>query len=230
MISRDMRGRAAGILLFASFLAFHLSSLAGGWKALDLPARLNGLLISLTILLFVSAYFLRTKAVRRPNGAAETWYPLFCAALPLVIYHDGEAVRAFAPGLLSHEAVRSVFGASSAPFLKWNVFSMALVLTGNCITLAGILYLKRSFSIMVEARVPVFDGPYRYVRHPLYLGEALATLGVLVFRFSPLNVFLFALFLWCQTVRARFEERKLTAAFPEYGDYRKRTGAFFPKR
>lgn len=224
-----MRGRVAGVLLFISFLAFHLSFLVREWRTLDAAARVNGLLISLTILLFLSSYFLRTEPVRSAKGLWETGYPLFCAVLPLLIYHDGEIVRYFGPGHPYRESVLSLFGISAHPFLRWNVFSMALVLAGNSITLLGILYLKRSFSIMVEARTPVFDGPYRYVRHPLYLGEALAVSGVLLFRFSAANVLLFFLFLFCQAVRARFEEKKLLSVFPEYGEYRRRTGAFFPK-
>jgi protein-S-isoprenylcysteine O-methyltransferase Ste14 len=106
---------------------------------------------------------------------------------------------------------------------------MILVLTGNAITLIGIFSLHRSFSIMVEARQPVFTGLYAYVRHPLYIGEAVATGGILVFRFSPANLFLYVLFLGCQVYRASLEEKKLISAFPEYQQYRKRTGAFFPR-
>jgi protein-S-isoprenylcysteine O-methyltransferase Ste14 len=111
----------------------------------------------------------------------------------------------------------------------WNLFSMILVLTGNFITLLGMVSLRRSFSIMVEAREPVYTGLYSYVRHPLYLGEAVAAAGVLVFRFSPANIFLFLLFIACQAYRAALEEKKLVSVFPEYAAYRLRTGAFFPR-
>jgi protein-S-isoprenylcysteine O-methyltransferase Ste14 len=67
------------------------------------------------------------------------------------------------------------------------------------------------------------------VRHPLYIGEALAAAGVLIFRFSPANIFLFMLFIVCQVYRAILEEKKLVSVFPEYREYRKRTGALFPR-
>jgi len=106
---------------------------------------------------------------------------------------------------------------------------MSLVLAGNGITLLGIVSLRRSFSIMVEARAPVFTGLYAYVRHPLYIGEALAASGVLVFRFSPANLVLYALFIACQVYRAALEEKKLISVFSEYLKYRKMTGSFFPR-
>jgi protein-S-isoprenylcysteine O-methyltransferase Ste14 len=67
------------------------------------------------------------------------------------------------------------------------------------------------------------------VRHPLYIGEIIATAGVLVFRFSPVNAVLFVLFALCQIVRADLEEKKLLSVFPEYEQYRRTTGAFFPR-
>jgi protein-S-isoprenylcysteine O-methyltransferase Ste14 len=77
--------------------------------------------------------------------------------------------------------------------------------------------------------VAVFSGLYAYVRHPLSIGEVLAAAGVLVFRFSAANIFLFLLFLACQVYRAVLEEKKLASSFPEYATYRERTGAFFPR-
>ena len=35
----------------------------------------------------------------------------------------------------------------------------------------GLLYLRKSFSIIPEARRVVSGGPYRFIRHPLYAAE-----------------------------------------------------------
>ena len=40
---------------------------------------------------------------------------------------------------------------------------------------------------------------------------------------------IYVVFVAGQTLRARIEERKLAAAFPEYEEYRRTTGMFFPK-
>lgn len=229
MASRDKAGRICGMLLFAAFLLFHLSYLHKGWQHFDTAAKINSLLITCTITLFLSAYFLRTEAVLYTKGFTEAIYPLFCAALPLVVYHDVEIFRIISPQSGYYGIAHSLFGTFSNKWLGWNIYSMALVITGNFIVLVGITYLRRSFSIMVEAREPVYTGVYQHIRHPLYLGESVATLGVLFFRCSKANIFLTALFIACQAFRAHLEERKLMAAFPSYREYRKRTGAVLPK-
>lgn len=229
IINRDIRGRIFGVMLFVAFLTFHLFYVGRGWSAFNAAAKVNSLLITATIVLFLSSYFLRKNPVRFPKGFLETLFPLICAGLPLVIYHSVELLRCV-PVQSGYSAVLNAFlGLSDNPLFRWNLVSMALVLVGNGITLLGMVSLRRSFSIMVEARAPVFTGPYVYVRHPLYIGEIMATAGVLVFRFSPVNVVLFVLFALCQIVRADLEEKKLLSVFPEYEEYRRTTGAFFPR-
>ncbi len=229
IVSRDIRGRISGVLLFSAFLAFHLFYLMRGWSGFNAAAKANSLLITVTIFFFLSSYFFRRKPVRFPEGFRETLFPLFCAALPLVIYHNVELLQYVPAQNRYYSLFHSLFGLyDNGPF-RWNLLSMSLVLAGNFITFLGMVSLRRSFSIMVEARSPVFSGLYAYVRHPLYIGEVLAAAGVLVFRFSAANIFLFLLFLACQIYRAVLEEKKLVAAFPEYADYRERTGAVFPR-
>jgi protein-S-isoprenylcysteine O-methyltransferase Ste14 len=62
----------------------------------------------------------------------------------------------------------------------------------------------------------VTGGPYRWVRHPVYLGEILTAVAVCAWRFSPANVLLFLAFAAAQGLRARAEEEKLARNFPEY--------------
>ncbi|OIP61503.1 MAG: hypothetical protein CO150_10330 [Nitrospirae bacterium CG_4_9_14_3_um_filter_53_35] len=229
MLNRETRGRVSGLLLFAFFLLFHLRYLIKRWPIFDPVARLNSLLITLTIILFLSAYLIRQRAVEFPHGFMETVYPLLCAILPLVIYHDVEILRYISPGRSIYRHLNGLFGLYSHHLLGWNLCSMTLIITGNLITLSGMVFLKRSFSLMVEARAPVYRGIYAYIRHPLYLGEMIATAGVLIFRFSNINMVLTLLFVLGQKIRAGIEEKKLIHAFPEYLEYRKKTGGFFPK-
>ena len=71
-------------------------------------------------------------------------------------------------------------------------------------------------------------GPYRFVRHPIYLGGLLITLGEVWLRWSPLVVALNLLFVAAQIVRLRYEDEILDRAFPEYREYRARTSALIP--
>ncbi len=229
MLDREIRGRVSGLLLFAFFLLFHLRFLIKRWHIFDPVARLNSLLITLTIILFLSAYLIRKKAVEFPHGFMETGYPLLCAVLPIVIYHNVEILLYISPDHWIYSHLNGLFGLYSHHLLGWNLCSMTLIIAGNLITLSSMVFLKQSFSIMVEARAPVYGGIYTYIRHPLYLGEMVATAGVLIFRFSNINIILALLFVLGQKFRAGIEEKKLIHAFPEYLDYRKKTGGFFPK-
>lgn len=74
----------------------------------------------------------------------------------------------------------------------------------------------------------VTDGPYRFIRHPMYSGLLLIFLGAELFTASLLVVAVIPLggFLWWQ---ARQEERILEEAFGEtYRAYRARTTMFLP--
>jgi len=106
--------------------------------------------------------------------------------------------------------------------------SLVLVLGGNYFCLVALLKLGRSLSIMPEARRLVTDGPYRYVRHPLYLAEAVVLLGIfLQFRSLPVALIVIAVLVF-QFLRMHYEEGVLRAAFPEYADYARRTARLIP--
>jgi protein-S-isoprenylcysteine O-methyltransferase Ste14 len=102
---------------------------------------------------------------------------------------------------------------------------MVAGIAGSCVTLGT---LGRSFGVRPGARELVTGGPYRFVRHPLYVFEALTQLGVLLVVLSPFAVALFALHLCLQGWRALLEERVLSGAFPAYRTYQASTSRFVP--
>ena len=106
---------------------------------------------------------------------------------------------------------------------------MGLMALGGWINLTGLLTLRRSFTIMTEARELVCRGIFLYVRHPFYLGHFLMFFAGLLLRWHWYNIVLYILFFAGQVVRAKMEERKLSRAFDTYAAYRRRTGMFLPK-
>jgi protein-S-isoprenylcysteine O-methyltransferase Ste14 len=101
-------------------------------------------------------------------------------------------------------------------------------ITGLALALYALRWLGRSFSILPEARRLVTDGPYRIVRHPLYVAEALSTLGVTLQLQQPLGILLAVSIYLGQFARMGYEEEVLERSFPEYAEYRKRTFRLIP--
>jgi protein-S-isoprenylcysteine O-methyltransferase Ste14 len=68
----------------------------------------------------------------------------------------------------------------------------------------------------------VVRGPYRYLRHPIYVGGFLFFAGLSLV-FSVWGLALTAVLALFWVAKARLEERHLVARFPRYADYRRRT-------
>ncbi len=108
------------------------------------------------------------------------------------------------------------------------VIASLLSLVGTGVSVFVLAHLGRSFSLMAEARRLVTTGPYRVVRHPLYIFEGLASLGVLLQFLSFYTVAIFVVFMLIQFQRMKNEEAVLEMAFPEYQDYKLKTARLIP--
>jgi protein-S-isoprenylcysteine O-methyltransferase Ste14 len=82
---------------------------------------------------------------------------------------------------------------------------------------------------MAESRQLVTTGPYRFVRHPLYLAEGIATVGVFMQFASVYTALLLAAHIAFQLRRLHNEELVLSTRFPEYADYSQTTARLIPR-
>jgi len=137
--------------------------------------------------------------------------------------------RAVAAGVAGGLAPMSIiFLPRGAPSHAVLLASNAVILIATLASIWIVIWLGRAFSILPQARRLVTGGPYRFVRHPLYFAEFVALLG-LAWQFAlP-----WSLLLWCAAAAAQFpriyfEERILSATFPDYVSYAKRTARLLP--
>ena len=106
--------------------------------------------------------------------------------------------------------------------------SLLLIIGGTVLAVCAALALGRSISILPQARGLVTRGPYFLVRHPLYLGEMVAAIGIALLHVSSWALLLVGLQFIFQFQRMKIEERMLVQVFPEYGDYMTRTARLVP--
>jgi len=92
----------------------------------------------------------------------------------------------------------------------------ALQLFGTVFQLYGKVVLGRSFGIVAANRGVVSSGPYRLVRHPIYLGYLVTHAGFLLSNPSVRNVAIYTAAYVFQFARIHAEERILA----EDGEYR----------
>ena len=112
--------------------------------------------------------------------------------------------------------------------LTAGIISTLLLFAGNAFAIFVLIRLRSSFSVMAEARQLVTSGIYRHIRHPLYLAEGIAAIGVVMQFLSPWTVLLLAVQIAFQLRRMHNEEVLLGETFPEYAAYKAKTARLIP--
>ena len=73
-------------------------------------------------------------------------------------------------------------------------------------------------------------GPYAIVRHPLYVTEEIAMIGMVLLCLSPAAIVIAGVQWLFQLRRMTHEERVLSEVFPEYSDYAASTARIIPRQ
>lgn len=114
-------------------------------------------------------------------------------------------------------------------FIYWNtnlqtLFSLLFISIGLIIWWSATITLGKSFSVVPQARELIQSGMYSVMRHPIYVGISLTTIGWAILTSSYLFILLAIAAAVSSVARAKLEEKKLMQTFGEkYLAYKKKT-------
>jgi len=112
------------------------------------------------------------------------------------------------------------------------VLGIGIYLLGLIIAIVGRIQLGNNWANLEDYQVLpqqtlVRNGLYKYIRHPIYIGDVLLVLGLELALNSWLALGGIALFIFVYR-QAKTEESILIHAFPGYEEYRQQTKMFIP--
>jgi protein-S-isoprenylcysteine O-methyltransferase Ste14 len=178
-------------MLLALCVAVRVGTLADPW-----PSLLSSFCLAVFYLILALLIITRSPAKAEADGLLPRIAAFVGTYLPWTITFFGKSDQALP-----------------------NLASTACVLIGIIMMLVTVRHLGRSFSLVPQARSVVQTGPYRWIKHPLYLSEEIAILGVVLQHLSLLTVIVLVLHISVQVCRILYEEDLLRRNCPEYSNY-----------
>jgi len=110
---------------------------------------------------------------------------------------------------------------------------LAIIIFGTYVNVRGRLSLGKNWAnqaTLYDSQTLVREGPYRFVRHPLYASLIWMFYGAILVYPNYLAFLLVTLvFVPFMAYRAKLEEEMLEKEFKGYKEYKKEVGMFFPK-
>ncbi|WP_194793117.1 methyltransferase family protein [Raineyella fluvialis] len=143
------------------------------------------------------------------------------AASPEILPRIAAYAGTFAPFLLA-------FAESMTVPPSLSVIAVSIQALGLGFTLYSLAALRRNFGVAPQVRTLVRKGPYRYIRHPLYVGETVVLIGAVLMGPSWQKMAILIMIVTLQMYRAIQEERLISAHLPEYAEYMTWTKRFVP--
>jgi protein-S-isoprenylcysteine O-methyltransferase Ste14 len=180
--------------------------------------RLSGRTFADVLLFAVTAVELALLVWLTPTFTATDWIYLVQHAMVFGIALTRPAPEAQDRSLSSNAAV---FVAYTYPYgqmlylrwvpgdVAWIEGGLALVLVAGCLSFASLFTLGRRFGVRPALRGLATRGPYRVVRHPLYLAYVLSDIGYNLQEWNAGTATLVVLGWLSNLYRIRAEERVL---------------------
>ena len=113
------------------------------------------------------------------------------------------------------------------------IAAIVITIAGMALAVWARVYLGRNWSsapTIKQQHQLIRSGPYRFVRHPIYSGILLAMAGTFLANGKVRGAVAVALLWIAWSIKSRMEEVFMTRTFgAEYEEYRRTTGALFPR-
>ncbi len=125
-----------------------------------------------------------------------------------------------------------VFIAVSGPVLAKGTNGMLIESAGVFLAVVAIFTMKPgNFNITPRIKqngILITSGPYRLIRHPMYLAQIIAVLPLVVDYFSWYRLAAILLLTVDLLVKIVYEEKRLQNYFPDYANYARKTKKLIP--
>jgi methanethiol S-methyltransferase len=122
-----------------------------------------------------------------------------------------------------------LFGQGPVGWVSYNIVfeiaGLAMFLIGGLLVFFG---WEKIFAARRKGQM-VTNGLYKYIRHPQYLGILIASLGMIVYKFSPISLMLWPVLVFIYFRLAKKEEKIVESKFGiEYSNYKRSVHMFLP--
>ena len=212
--AREFFGKACILVVFSLFAILKARAIISQLESWD-PSRGTQQYIDiashLATFIFLVLVLTLTLLRYKPKETAQGWEPRVSALLGTFLSLSLVALPIMDLG----------------PTIR--IVAIAFVLIGTLLSIYALAWLGQSFSIFAQARQLVTAGPYTVVRHPLYVCEQIAMIGIVLLCFSPWAIVIATVQWMFQLRRMTNEERVLKATFPEYATYAAKTPKIIPR-
>jgi protein-S-isoprenylcysteine O-methyltransferase Ste14 len=159
----------------------------------------------------------------RPRGAREKalwlgWFLVILAWIGQPLLVSMTTIACLLPGMLQPVSL---------------AFGLGLILLGYVGTLWAYLAMGDTWRIGIntgERMALISNGPFRWVRHPIYVLQLVMLVGTALLLPTSISFVAIALHYFCARLKASDEEIHLREIHgTAYGEYLSRTGRFFPR-
>jgi protein-S-isoprenylcysteine O-methyltransferase Ste14 len=192
-----------------------------------------------TLMLIAGAMVLTRSAGNGLTGTlhwiSNALVAIFYAVIIWAYLRRGPAKATNSSVIANAAAVVATLTPFAFPLLSGSLATIERALVGDVLLVAGTAWsvwslwtLGKNLSIIAQARDVVEHGPYRWIRHPLYTGEIVSSLGLAIIGGTVAAAGVWIILVALQVYRARQEERILITTLSAYATYRTRTAALLP--